>query len=105
MVDLRTQYHSIKEEIQTALNATLESTAFIMGPNVQAFENEVADYLNCQHALSCSSGTDALHLALRALGLQAGDEVIRPRLLLPRLQRLFAMLARRLSLLISTLQQ
>ena len=78
MVDLRTQYHSIKEEIQTALNATLESTAFIMGPNVQAFENEVADYLNCQHALSCSSGTDALHLALRALGLQAGDEVITP---------------------------
>ena len=78
MVDLRQQYHSIKEEIQTALNDTLESTAFIMGPNVLAFENEVSEYLNCQHALSCASGTDALHLALRALDLQPGDEVIAP---------------------------
>ena len=78
MVDLRQQYHSIKEDIQSAVNAALESTAFIMGPNVHAFENEVAEYLNCQHALSCASGTDALHLALSALDLQPGDEVITP---------------------------
>jgi dTDP-4-amino-4,6-dideoxygalactose transaminase len=78
MVDLRQQYQSIKEEVQTALNNTLESTAFIMGPNVQSFENEVAEYLDCKHALGCASGTDALHLALRALDIQPGDEVITP---------------------------
>lgn len=78
MVDLRTQYHTLKDEIQSALNDTLESTAFIMGPNVQAFENEAAKYLNCQHALGCASGTDALHLALRALEITKDDEVIVP---------------------------
>ncbi len=78
MVDLSLQYQSIKTEIQNALNETLENTAFIMGPNVHALEDEVSDYLGIKHSISCSSGTDALHLALRALGIGPGDEVICP---------------------------
>ena len=78
MVDLRLQYQSIKDEVQSALNETLENTAFIMGPNVHALEDEVSQYLNIKHSVSCSSGTDALHLALRALGIGPGDEVICP---------------------------
>ncbi|MFK7794424.1 MAG: DegT/DnrJ/EryC1/StrS family aminotransferase [Gammaproteobacteria bacterium] len=78
MVDLRLQYQSIKDEVQSALNETLENTAFIMGPNVHALEDEVSQYLNIKHSVSCSSGTDALHLALRALGIKPGDEVICP---------------------------
>ena len=73
MVDLSLQYQSIKTEIQNALNETLENTAFIMGPNVHALEDEVSDYLGIKHSISCSSGTDALHLALRALGIGPGD--------------------------------
>lgn len=78
MVDLRTQYHHLKNEMQTAINDVLENTAFIFGPNVHAFEDEVQDYLNVKHAISCASGTDALHLALLALGIKEGDEVIAP---------------------------
>jgi dTDP-4-amino-4,6-dideoxygalactose transaminase len=78
MVDLRLQYQSIKNEVQSALNDTLENTAFIMGPSVHALEDEVSEYLNIKHSVSCSSGTDALHLALRALGVGPGDEVICP---------------------------
>lgn len=78
MVDLRKQYQSLKNEIQNALNDTLEDTAFIMGPNVHALENEISTYLNIKHSISCASGTDALHLALRALDIGPGDEVITP---------------------------
>lgn len=78
MVDLRTQYQTLKEDIQKALNEALENTAFIMGPNVHALEDEVSDYLNINHSISCASGTDALHLALLALGIGPGDEVIAP---------------------------
>lgn len=78
MVDLRQQYQSLKNDIQSALNETLENTAFIMGPNVHALEDEVSEYLNIKHSVSCSSGTDALHLALRALEIGPGDEVITP---------------------------
>ena len=78
MVDLRSQYHNLKSEIDTALADVLESTAFIFGPNVHALEQEIASYLKCKHAVSCSSGTDALHLALRALDLNPGDEIITP---------------------------
>ena len=81
MVDLRTQYHDLKSEVQTAINNVLENTAFIFGPNVHAFEDEVQSYLGAKHAVSCASGTDALHLALLALGIKAGDEVIAPCLL------------------------
>ena len=76
MVDLRTQYHRLKGEIDAALAVVLESTAFIMGPNVGAFEEEVAAYLGVKHAIGCASGTDALHLALLASGIGPGDEVI-----------------------------
>ena len=78
MVDLHTQYQSLKKEIQSALNDTLENTAFIMGPNVHALEDEISSYLNIKHSVSCASGTDALHLALRALDIGPGDEVIAP---------------------------
>lgn len=78
MVDLRTQYHHFKDEMQTAIHDVLESTAFIFGPNVHAFEEEVQHYLGARHAISCASGTDALHLALLALDIKDGDEVIAP---------------------------
>ena len=78
MVDLRTQYVSLKNEIQRELNDVLENTAFIFGPNVHAFEDEISTYLDVKHAISCASGTDALHLALRALDIQPGDEIITP---------------------------
>ncbi len=78
MVDLHTQYQSLKNDIQKALNETLDNTAFIMGPNVYALEDEISEYLNIKHSVSCASGTDALHLALRALDIGPGDEVITP---------------------------
>lgn len=76
MVDLKTQYHALKGELDAALLAALEATQFILGPNVQAFEKECAQYLGVKHAIACASGTDALHLALDAAGIKAGDEVI-----------------------------
>ena len=78
MVDLRLQYQSLKDEIRNALDETFANSAFIMGPNVRALEEEIARYLNVPHALGCASGTDALHLALRALNIGPGDEVITP---------------------------
>ena len=76
MVDLKTQYAGIKEEIDRGIEEVLESCAFILGPNVQAFEQEVAAYLGVKHAIGVASGTDALHFALRAAGVKEGDEVI-----------------------------
>jgi dTDP-4-amino-4,6-dideoxygalactose transaminase len=76
MVDLKTQYHSLKSEIDSELSAVLENTQFILGPNVQQFEKEAATHLGVKHAISCASGTDALHLALLAADIGPGDEVI-----------------------------
>lgn len=76
MVDLKTQYHRLKDEIDRALADAVESCAFILGPNVQAFEAEAAAYLGVKHTIGCASGTDALHLALLASGVGPGDEVI-----------------------------
>ncbi len=76
MVDLKQQYHEIKDEIDQGILNALESTQFILGPNVKAFEKEAADYLGVKHCLGVNSGTDALHLALIAAGVGAGDEVI-----------------------------
>lgn len=76
MVDLKNQYKALKPEIDTLLDEVFDNTAFILGPNVQQFEQEVAAKLGVKHALSCASGTDALHLALRAAGIGPGDEVI-----------------------------
>lgn len=76
MVDLKAQYLALKDEIDTSILAALSATQFILGPNVQAFEQEAADYLGVNHAISVASGTDALHLALVAAGIGKGDEVI-----------------------------
>jgi dTDP-4-amino-4,6-dideoxygalactose transaminase len=76
MVDLKTQYHTLKPEIDRAVLDAIESTQFILGPNVTAFEQETAAYLGAKHAISCASGTDALQLAILAAGIKAGDEVI-----------------------------
>lgn len=76
MVDLKGQYLSLKDEIDSALLDALAATQFILGPNVQAFEQEAATYLGVEHAVGVASGTDALHLALEAAGVGAGDEVI-----------------------------
>lgn len=76
MVDLREQYLALKPEIDQSLADVLEKTHFIMGENVQSFEAEVASYMDVAHAISCANGTDALHLAMCALGLGPGDEVI-----------------------------
>lgn len=76
MVDLREQYLSLKPQIDAAISDVLSNTRFIMGSNVQAFEQEAAQYLGVSDAISCANGTDALHLALRALGFGPGDEII-----------------------------
>jgi len=76
MVNLKAQYIEIKDEIERGLAETIENCSFILGPNVQAFEKEAADYLGVKHAVAVASGTDALHLALIAEGIGAGDEVI-----------------------------
>lgn len=76
MVDLKTQYHNLKNEIDKAVLDAIESTQFILGPNVTAFEQESAAYLGAPYAVSCASGTDALHLAILAAGIGPGDEVI-----------------------------
>jgi len=78
LVDLTAQYHTIKEEMDAAVLATLESGHFILGPQVVKFEESIAAYLGVKHAVGLASGTDALVLALRALNIGAGDEVIIP---------------------------
>lgn len=78
LVDLTAQYHSIKKEIDSAVLATLESGHFILGPQVTKFEEDVATLLGVDFAVGLASGTDALVLALRALDVGAGDEVIMP---------------------------
>jgi dTDP-4-amino-4,6-dideoxygalactose transaminase len=75
-LDLKAQYLSIKDEIQAALNAVLDQTAFAGGPFVAQFEKEFAAFCKTEHAIGCGSGTDALWLALLALGVGPGDEVI-----------------------------
>ncbi|WP_446810485.1 DegT/DnrJ/EryC1/StrS family aminotransferase [Methylomonas sp. 2BW1-5-20] len=76
MVNLQAQYAEIQDEIVGGFTETLNNCAFILGPNVQAFEKEAAAYLGVKHAIGCASGTDALHLALLAEGIASGDEVI-----------------------------
>ncbi len=78
LVDLTAQYHSIKKEIDAAVLSTLESGHFILGPAVTKFEESIASYLGVDFGIGLASGTDALVLALRALNIGAGDEVIIP---------------------------
>lgn len=76
MVDLVGQYEKIKPEVDAALMRVLASAAFINGPEVKAFAEELADYQKVRHVIPCGNGTDGLQVALMALGLQPGDEVI-----------------------------
>lgn len=75
-LDLRAQFAPIKQEVLEAMTAVMESQFFILGPEVKAFEEESAKYLNAKHAIACASGSDALVLALMALEIGEGDEVI-----------------------------
>jgi len=74
--DLKKQYQNLKSEIDAAVLAVLEGGVFIGGPAVEKFEREAADFLGVKHVIGLNSGTDALYLSLRALGIGAGDEVI-----------------------------
>jgi dTDP-4-amino-4,6-dideoxygalactose transaminase len=76
VLDLKPQYEQIKDQVQAAMNRVLESGQFIMGPDVKLFEQEVAEYLGVKHTIAVNSGTDALVIGLRALGIGSGDEVI-----------------------------
>lgn len=76
LCDLSEQTKSLRPQLLDAMNRVLESGAFIMGPEVAAFESEMAGYLGAPHAVAVNSGTDALLIGLEAAGLEAGDEVI-----------------------------
>jgi len=78
LVDLVAQYHTIKEEMDAAVLSVLESGRFILGPNVNALEREICEYLGVKSAVGMASGTDALIIALRAAGVGPADEVIVP---------------------------
>jgi dTDP-4-amino-4,6-dideoxygalactose transaminase len=75
-LDLKTQYAAIETEVRAAIDSVFERGMFILGPEVSAFEQEFAAYVGAKHAIGVASGTDALHLALRACGIGPGDEVI-----------------------------
>ncbi len=76
MVDLVSQYEKMQEEIDTAVLNVIRSSAYINGPEVKSFQSELESYLNVDHVIPCANGTDALQIAMMALGLKPGDEVI-----------------------------
>ncbi|PKP04114.1 MAG: transcriptional regulator [Bacteroidetes bacterium HGW-Bacteroidetes-6] len=76
MVDLAGQYEKIKEEVDTAIAEVMNTTAFINGPAVQRFQKNLEEYLGVKHVIPCANGTDALQVAMMALDLKPGDEVI-----------------------------
>lgn len=78
MVDTKTQYHKIKTEVDKAVLDVMESSAFINGKPVQEFAENLSGYLGAKHTITCANGTDALQIAMMALGLKPGDEVITP---------------------------
>jgi len=78
MVDLQSQYKKIKTEIDAAIIGVIEQASFINGPEVGEFRSDLEKYLNVKHVIPCANGTDALQIALMALGLKPGDEVITP---------------------------
>ena len=78
MVDLKGQYKKIKKEVDTAIRTCVDATMFIGGPQVASFQKNLEKYLSVKHVIPCANGTDALQIALMALGLQPGDEVIVP---------------------------
>jgi UDP-2-acetamido-2-deoxy-ribo-hexuluronate aminotransferase len=78
MVDLKRQYLKIKPQIDAAIANVIDNTAFINGPDVKLFAQELQEYLQVKHVIPCANGTDAIQIALMALGLKPGDEVITP---------------------------
>ena len=78
MVDLKSQYEKIKKEIDEEILNVVESTAFINGPEVKNFQQDLEKYLGVKHVIPCANGTDALQVSMMALGLKPGDEVIAP---------------------------
>ncbi len=76
MVDLRSQYSRLKADIDNAISGVIDSAAFIKGPDVRLFEEEMQRYLGVRNVISCANGTDALQIAMMALNLKPGDEVI-----------------------------
>src|SRR3982750_4704429 len=78
MVDLVSQYQKLKSEIDEAVLSCMESAQFINGPAVGAFQKDLETYLGIEHVIPCANGTDALQIAMMALGLEPGDEVIVP---------------------------
>lgn len=78
MVDLKGQYQKIKKEIDAGIQECIDNTAFINGPSVKEFQQDFEKYLNVKHVIPCANGTDALQIAMMALDLKPGDEVICP---------------------------
>ena len=76
MVDLQSQYDRIKDEINKSVIGVMQDATFINGPTVKSFQNNLEDYLNVKHVIPCANGTDALQIAMMALDLKPGDEVI-----------------------------
>ncbi|MBI2971122.1 MAG: DegT/DnrJ/EryC1/StrS family aminotransferase [Candidatus Aenigmarchaeota archaeon] len=76
LFDLKRQYKGIRNEVEPAMNSVMESGCFILGENVSVFEEEFARYIGTRHCIGVASGTDALMIALRAIGVERGDEVI-----------------------------
>ena len=79
-VDLKAQYESIKEEVDAAIASVIEQTAFIGGEAIKEFEGDFAEYIGAKHCVGVANGTDAIEIALKAIGVGAGDEVIVPAL-------------------------
>src|SRR5215210_6309310 len=77
-VDLQAQYRSIKGEVDAAVQRVLDTSAFVLGREVEAFERAFGEYVGARECVGVSNGTDALHLALLACGLGPGDEVVVP---------------------------
>ncbi|MBP6091904.1 MAG: aminotransferase class I/II-fold pyridoxal phosphate-dependent enzyme, partial [Crocinitomicaceae bacterium] len=78
MVDLMSQYQNIKPAVDEAILNVITNAQFINGPDVVAFQQELEAYLGVKHVIPCANGTDALQIALMALGLKPGDEIITP---------------------------
>ncbi len=76
LLDLKSQYQTIEEEVNRVVEEVLESGHYILGPNVKTLEEEIADYCEVKYAIGVASGTDALRLSLLSLGVGEGDEVI-----------------------------
>ncbi|MBK6331250.1 MAG: DegT/DnrJ/EryC1/StrS family aminotransferase [Bacteroidetes bacterium] len=78
MVDLKSQYEKIKDEVNASIQEVIDTTAFINGPQVKTFSANLEKYLGVKHVIPCANGTDALQIAMMALDLQPGDEIITP---------------------------